>query len=119
MNIKKYITKDSITAISLLFLFFFTYFSIGTAFASTPLFDYVDIFFGADTTRVILDLTTPRSNHARSVHPLLVLFFNPLGKHLTTFTGSRVTAALLLSTFFGGLTVMLFYMILKKMGFLL
>ncbi len=96
-------------------LSFGTYCFIGYALSTTGVFAEYDHIFNADPNRVIEDLagggcvfevTTIR-------HPLLVLFFSPLGTLLNFATGSKAISAVVLNSLFGGLFVGLFYLLLR------
>ena len=88
--------------------FFATYLYLGGAVARTGILHYFNALFQADCPRAIADLTSADSDHFRSaVHPLFVLFFNPVGVLLTHVTHSQELAARLLCSAFGAGTVVL------------
>jgi hypothetical protein len=90
----------------LLMAFWGLYAALGLALASTTVFNYMDVLFGTDVERVVYDLTALGSDHAyTTVHPLFVLFFNPIGFLLAAVLSSKITAAVAINSFFGGLCV--------------
>ena len=91
---------------SLLIAFWALYAALGMSLASTTVFNYMDAMFGADVERVVYDLTALGGDHSyTTMHPLFVLFFNPIGFLLAAVLGSKVNAAVILNSFFGGLCV--------------
>src|SRR5262245_3298363 len=88
--------------------FFGTYFHVGAAVARTGILHYWNALFQADCPRAIADLTSTDTEHFRTaVHPLFVLFFNPIGVFLTHVTRSQELAARLLCSACGAGTVVL------------
>ncbi len=76
-----------------------------------------DVWFGADVSRVIADMTDPDANQYRtSIHPLFPLIFLPAGQILTRLTGQPYVAAQLLISLSACLTVYLMYSIMRAMG---
>ncbi|MGD0576795.1 MAG: hypothetical protein ABSA74_01850, partial [Candidatus Staskawiczbacteria bacterium] len=73
-----------------------------------------DSSFAADTPRVVWDLSVFAGNHYRTeVHPLFVLFLNPIGSALSVALG-YVVSAIFLTSVFGGINVSLLYLFLRK-----
>ena len=88
--------------------FFATYLYFGSAIARTGILHYFNVLFQADCPRVIADLTSTDTEHYRTaVHPLFVLFFNPIGVLLARAIGSQELAGRLLCSTFGAATVVL------------
>ena len=75
------------------------------------------MFFHSDIARVVVDMTLPEAKHLRTnVHPLFVLFTNPIGTGLRVLLRSRTQAALLFNSCIGGLTVALACLFLRRCG---
>lgn len=93
------------------------YFGIGLAFLETGVFlDDADLF-DADIRRVVHDLARRDGWHYRTkVHPLFVLFFNPLGLALKTWLVRPRPVALLLNAAAAALGVVLFRELLARVG---
>lgn len=88
--------------------FLATHLYLGSAIARTGILHYFNVLFQSDCPRVIADLTSTDTEHFRTaVHPLFVLFFNPVGVFLTRVTGSQELAGRLLSSVLGAATVVL------------
>ncbi|MEA3211040.1 MAG: hypothetical protein QOE70_4097 [Chthoniobacter sp.] len=88
-------------------VFWCLYFAIGAQLAEHNLL-FNDVFFHSDVRRVLDDMTLFHWRHSRTnIHPLFVLFTNPLGSVLSLWTGSPVTIAVLLNSFVGGLGIAL------------
>ena len=92
----------------------------GRALQRTSVNNYRDFLFGMDIRRVINDMTEFSANHVRtSVHPLYVLFVNPLGNALTKIhllRGAEYTVALIVDVFCGALCVVLAFVIFRLMS---
>ena len=93
------------------------YFGIGWSFLETDVFlDDADLF-DADIRRVVHDLARRDGWHYRTkVHPLFVLFFNPLGLALKTWIVRPRPVALLLNAAAGALGVVLFRELVARLG---
>ncbi|MGL5000058.1 MAG: hypothetical protein ACRC5T_13950 [Cetobacterium sp.] len=98
----------------LLFIFITAlYFSIGYYYQDFML--KYNLFFGADTPRVIDDMTIYDANHHRTrVHPLFVILTNPIGLFLNLFIKNKIITAVLLNSIFGGFSVILLYKYLEE-----
>gem|GEM_PF-843591 len=110
-------TKALVTYV-VLFIFFGTlYFSLGTALGRVAGFAHLNFLLNADHERVITDLTDATANHDRTdVHPLFVLFLNPVGVLLTRGLGSRLAAALVMNSAAGALCVVMTKSFLRRAG---
>jgi len=96
-------------------LFFATYFGLALRFRGTPLYCWNDLCCESDVSRVVRDVTIPYSGHLRtSVHPLFVLFTNPIGHPLARILGSPTVAAGLLTSACGAVGVGLFFLLLDR-----
>ena len=92
------------------------YVSVGQWLAETGGLEKLNALFGADVPRVIGDLTSPNANHYRTaVHPLFVLLFNPLGSTLAGLLGN-VTASIVLTSLAGAVSVVLFFILTRRLG---
>lgn len=102
----------------LLFLAFAALFlGVGIAFVSTRVYVEEADLFDADIRRVVHDLARSGGPHLRSkVHPLFVLFLNPLGVLLNGVIGRPRPAALLLNAGAAALGVVLFRELLIRLG---
>jgi len=109
--------RTLIISASLLVTFWALYAALGIALASTTVLNYMDAMFGADVERVVYDLTALGSDHSyTTMHPLFVLFFNPIGYLLAAALSSQVDAAVLINSFFGGLCVVAARAFFRKAG---
>jgi hypothetical protein len=101
----------------LFLLFFCLYLKLGTSLGATGVFPHDDAIFQADTGRALGDLTDPGADHYRTkVHPLFVLFFNPLGSLLRHLTGSPILAGLILVSAAGALAVVVAHGLFTRIG---
>jgi hypothetical protein len=92
-------------------------FGVGLAFLSTRVYVEEADLFDADMRRVVHDLARDGGPHLRSkVHPLFVLFLNPLGLLLKAVIGRPRPAALLLNVVVAALAVVLFRELLIRLG---
>lgn len=109
--------RNLLVSASLLIIFWALYAALGTALASTTVLNYMDAIFGADVERVVYDLTTRGSDHSyTTMHPLFVLFFNPIGYLLASALSSKANAAVILNSFVGGLCVVAARAFFRKAG---
>ena len=109
--------KSLVINVSLLIIFWALYAALGLALASTTVFNYMDVLFGTDVERVVYDLTALGSDHSyTTMHPLFVLFFNPIGFLLAAVLSSKIKAAVLINSFFGGLCVVAAHAFFRKAG---
>lgn len=93
------------------------YLYLGLSLSATTIFNYMDPLLGADVERVVYDLTAPGAYHGyTAVHPLFVLFFNPIGAVLAEALGSKVTAAVCLTSFIGALCVVVAHEFFRRAG---
>jgi hypothetical protein len=108
------------TVLSYLLLFSFfagLYFGWGIALGKAGAYGYLNAALNADHERVISDLTDVNGYHGRTdVHPLFVLFLNPIGLLLSKSFGSALTAAVLINSVAGALCVVLAYAFFKRSG---
>ena len=109
--------SPAIPALAVLLAFFILYYSFGAMLARTPAFTEFDNLFGIDTPRVVGDMTCLDCDHYRTkVHPLYVLFVNPVGRLLSGVVQSNVVAALWMNSFFGALAVSLGFVFFRRYG---
>jgi hypothetical protein len=89
----------------------FLYTGIGLTLNSAPVrpVHQREVLFEADMARVTLDITSTTGPHWRSnVHPLFVLFANPLGSFFALLLGGRTSAAAIaFNALVGSLTALL------------
>lgn len=108
---------DIIAIFFLFVLFYITYFSIGSFLLAETLLNHNDILFGADIIRVAREMTDFDNEHTKTAtHPLFVIILNPIGKTLAQFFSSGEFAAMVINNFFGALCIVLFYILLRKIG---
>ena len=113
-QISTIIRKDRSILIILPLSCMLAYLTIGLIWADAPAFDKKDVLFKADVSRVIDDMTDPDADHERTtVHPLFVLFLNPLGALGARFSTDRVFVAIVINSLFASLAVLLYYLILR------
>ncbi len=80
-------------------------------------YTHLSALLKADHGRVIRDLTEVNVDHSRTdVHPLFVLILNPLGVVLARALGSRLIAAVLMSSTAGALCVVMARAFLGRAG---
>jgi hypothetical protein len=93
------------------------YFGIGMAFIETQVFSNDADLFDADMRRVVHDIARRDGVHYRTkVHPLFVLFFNPIGVFLKTWMVRPRAVAVLLNAAAAALGVVLFRELLIRLG---
>lgn len=102
----------------LLFLAFAALFlGVGLVFVSSRVYVEEADLFNADLRRVVHDLAREAGAHYRTkVHPLFVLFLNPLGVLLKQTVGRPRLAALVLNAAAAALGVVLFRELLVRLG---
>jgi hypothetical protein len=109
--------KALITYLVLFVFFGALYFGWGITLEREGAFNYQNALLSADHTRVIGDLTDVNAKHSRTdVHPLFVLLLNPVGVVLSKALGSRLTAAVLMSSVAGALCVVMAGAFLRRAG---
>jgi hypothetical protein len=109
--------RNLVISASLLVVFWALYAALGMALASTTVFNYMDAIFGVDVERVVYDLTAWGGDHSyTTMHPLFVLFFNPIGYLLAAALSSQVKAAVIINSLFGGLCVVAARAFFRKAG---
>lgn len=117
---KTYKSQSSTSILFKIFIFFFFlgfYFLIGYLSKETIIFRRWTELFGADFIRIISDITRYNSNHFRTeVHPLFVIFLNPIGFLLKVVIGIPKIAAIFLCALFGAGCVVLVQSFFKKLG---
>lgn len=98
-------------------LFLPLYLITGRALSATGVFKHDDAIFQSDTWRSTCDATEPAADHYRTkVHPLFVLFFNPLGNPLRKATGSSLLVAVALVASAGALCVVIAHAVFTVLG---
>ena len=115
-----YPSKNTIKiGLILFFSLFLLYVFLGTHLeraASHP-YKYYDVLFELDTPRVIGDMTDFHADHFRTkVHPLYVLFVNPIGVLLTKLVKNREAFfSIALGSFFASLSAFLSFILFRRM----
>ncbi len=110
---RKKIKRNSI----ILFLTFFSFYILLGIFLSVNTYvrSNMDLLFGTDTLRVGLDMSDIYYDHYRTrVHPLFVLFTQPLVFLINGITHNLFISMNILLSFAGALCVTLIYIICKK-----
>lgn len=119
LNFYCQILKDFINKHYILFLFsffFIFYFTLGQNMNYTFISDTFDSIFGADTPRVIKDLTIPEINHYRcAVHTLMLIILQPIVAILKSIIRDTNLTILLLQSVLGSSCVCLIFSILKNL----
>lgn len=93
------------------------YLTIGLRLAASGEMEHYDALFASDPPRVIRDIAKPGADGGRSsVHPLFVLFVNPLGSALGRLLHSNTSAAVLLTSLAGGLCVAVALLVFVALG---
>jgi len=89
------------------FLFFWAlYFGWGMAIGKAGGYTYLNALFNADHSRVIGDITAVSAYHGRTdVHPLFVLFLNPVGLVITKLSASPLVTAVAVNSLVGALGI--------------
>jgi hypothetical protein len=117
-------STDLIVGAVLLIGIFTMYATLSNGLAHAPgrPFELTNALFQLDAPRVIGDMTVPVFDHSRTkVHPLYVIMVNPIGsliakaRFLRPSTANR-TAAILLNSLFGALSILLAYSLFRRMG---
>lgn len=107
-------SRNALAAGALFVAFLAVYSSLGSQFAGTTAFRQLEVLFGIDSPRVIQDMTVPGANHYRTtVHPLFVLFTNPLGAPLARGLNNTALAAVHVNAFFGAIGVALVFLLFR------
>lgn len=105
------------TALWICATFALIYLMLGLRMADTLVYDYDGLLFRTDTAEVAEDITEfqTRNHGDTNVHPLYVLFVNPLGSFLHSFL-PVTTSVILVNTLLGTLMVWLAYLFFLKIG---
>lgn len=92
------------------------YFGLGLLFSYYfGIYKYWNVLFDMDTPRVFGDLTSFNYNHYRAaVHPLFILFFQPLCKIINLVLNDYIISGLLIQSIMASISVICVYKILKK-----
>lgn len=93
------------------------YLMLGWRMADTLVYDYNGLLFQTDTVEVAEDITEfqTRNHGDTNVHPLFVLFVNPLGVFLSSFLPTTI-AVIVINTLFGTLIIWAAYSCFIQMG---
>jgi len=115
--IKDQLKKHKSKIIIFLTAFLF-YFILGLLFSYyLGVYNYWNVAFDMDTPRVFGDLTLRDFNHYRaSVHPLFILFFQPIVYILNIVLRNKAIIVLLLQSIMAAITIVALSCILKKIG---
>ena len=109
--------RGTIAAAALFLGFGAIYLVFGLTLAATTVFHYNDALFGADSDRVLWDLTVRGCAHVRTAfHPVFLLLLNPLGLFLPAVFRSHDAAAVTLTAAAGAGWVALTFRYLLKAG---
>lgn len=97
---------------------FLIYFILGLTFTYyLKIHKYWNVLFDMDTPRVVGDLSIIEFNHYRtSVHPLFVIFFQPIIILMNLITKDSILSILLLQSFISTISLSIVYQIIKKIG---
>ncbi len=97
---------------------FLLYFILGLLFSYyLGVYNYWNVAFDMDTPRVFGDLTLRDFNHYRaSVHPLFIIFFQPIVYILNIVLRNKAIIVLLLQSVMAAITIVALSIILKKIG---
>lgn len=111
--------KKKINVELIIFLISFIYLLI-LGISLTYNFDFknnYNLLFDADTARVIGDMTNPLADHNRlDVHPLFVLFTQPLCLLLTGITQNKILSIIIMSALTSSISTLFIYKILKQIS---
>ena len=113
----KFKNNDSVrTAFIFGLVFFLFYFILGSIFTYNSLStNKFNLFFGADTPRVIVDLTKVSANHYRTlVHPLFIILFQPIVQLLNLIIKNELLSSVLFQSMISGFSIVFLYLILDK-----
>lgn len=93
------------------------YFTLGLLFSyNFGLYKYWNGVFDLDSPRVFWDLTDFSANHYRStVHPLFVLFFQPMCRLIGHFFKDMCLSSLLIQSIFASISLISVHVIFNKM----
>lgn len=106
-------SKNIIVLILILFALYFTMGFIFTYYLDTT--NAMSLYFGADTNRVIIDLTIRSASHYRTtVHPLFVILFQPLIYLMSKIFQNKIICIILVQSIFSALSVTMTNILLKK-----
>ena len=90
-------TKKLIITSSIAFIIYFTLGCVFSYFQDSTSFE--NLFFGADTPRVIIDLSFRIENHYRTiVHPLFIIFFQPIIYFLSLILTNKLISIIFLQS---------------------
>ena len=119
MNIKNILKRVPLksTVFWLCLTFAILYAMLGSRLADTLIYDYDGLLFHTDTAEVAEDITEFQTrNHGDSIlHPLFVLFINPIGSFLNSFLPSTA-AIILINTVFGTFIVWIAFCCFRQLG---
>lgn len=96
-------------------LFSLFYFCIG--FYYREFFETNNIFFGADVSRIIDDLTIFDGNHYRTkVHPLFVILFNPFGVFINYFIKNKILTSIFMTSLCASGVIFILFKYIKELA---
>lgn len=103
--------------ISIFLIGFIAYFTLGLLYSYyLGTYNFWNVLFDIDTPRVFEDLTVFSGSHYRAtVHPLFVLFFQPICKILGFILKDCALGCLLVQGCFAAISLVAVYIILKKL----
>lgn len=107
-------TKKFVIISSIAFIIYFTLGCIFSYFQDSTSFE--NLFFGADTPRVIIDLSFRIENHYRVlVHPLFVILFQPIIYCLSLIFTNKLISIIFLQSLLNGLSIGIINNLLDKL----
>lgn len=75
-----------------------------------------NLFFGTDSPRVLIDLTQISGGHQRTaVHPLFVIFFQPIVHIFNAIIGNKLLASILLQSIISAISICFLYLLFGKL----
>ena len=106
--------KKEITIFLIFFLIYFLLGTIITYYFNTS--NFWNVLFEMDTPRVLGDLSLINYNHYRiSVHPLLIIIFQPIVIIMTKILSNSIFSILLLQALCASLSTLMIFYIIKKL----
>ena len=106
-------TKKLIIISSIAFIIYFTLGCFFSYFQDSTSFE--NLFFGADTPRVIIDLSFRVEDHYRTlVHPLFIILFQPIIYGLSLLLTNKLISIIFLQSVLNGLSIGIINSLLDK-----
>lgn len=106
-------TKKMIIISSIAFIIYFTLGCVFSYFQDSTSLE--NLFFGADTPRVIIDLSFRIENHYRTiVHPLFIIFFQPIIYFFSLILTNKLISIIFLQSILNGISIGMINNLLDK-----